>query len=405
MSTAMSLDNIKNIASADVSGKRVLVRADLNVPMADGSVSDATRIERFIPTVRDLVSRGAKVIILSHLGRPKGKREPKYSLRPVAETLASSMPGTTVVFGEDCIGPKAEAAVAQLQPGQVALLENLRFHEEEEKNEPGFVAALAKLGDIYVNDGFSVSHRAHASTEGVARLLPAYAGPSMMAEVNALKAALDRPERPVAAVIGGSKISSKIDVLVNLVKKMDYLIVGGGMANTFLYAKKIGVGKSLCEPGLVETVDAILSQAAKSGCKIVLPSDAVVATEFKAHAAAQTVPVGNVPEDAMILDAGPRSVEDFTQCLRQCKTVLWNGPIGAFETEPFGEGTFKLAREAAKLTEEGKLRSIAGGGDTVAALNAAGVMDKFTYVSTAGGAFLEWLEGRTLPGVAVLARP
>ena len=367
MSTAMSLDNLKSIASADVRGKRVLVRADLNVPMAGSEVSDATRIERFIPTVRDLASRGAKVVILSHLGRPKGKHEPKYSLRPVAAKL--------------------------------------RFHEEEEKNEPGFVAALAKLGDIYVNDGFSVSHRAHASTEGVARLLPAYAGPSMMAEVNALKAALDRPERPVAAVIGGSKISTKIDVLVNLVKKMDYLIVGGGMANTFLHAKGIGVGKSLCEPGLTETVGAILSQAAESGCRIVLPSDAVVATEFKVHAATQTVPVSNVPEDAMILDAGPRSVEEFTRCLEQCKTVLWNGPIGAFETEPFGEGTFKLAREAARLTEEGKLSTIAGGGDTVAALNAAGVTDKFTYVSTAGGAFLEWLEGRTLPGVAVLARP
>jgi phosphoglycerate kinase len=405
MSTAVSLDNLKSIAPVDVSGKRVLVRADLNVPMADGAVSDATRIERFIPTVRDLTGRGAKVVILSHLGRPKGKPVPEYSLRPVAEKLASLMPGTTVVFGEDCIGPKAEAAVAKLEPGQVAFLENLRFHGQEEKNDPEFVAALAKLGDIYVNDGFSVSHRAHASTEGVAHLLPAYAGPSMMAEVNALKAALDKPERPVAAVIGGSKISTKIDVLVNLVKKMDYLIVGGGMANTFLYAKRIGVGKSLCEPGLAETVAAILSQAAESGCKIVLPSDAVVATEFKAHAATQTVPVESVPEDAMILDVGPRSVEEYTRCLEQCKTVLWNGPIGAFETEPFGEGTFKLAREAARLTGEGKLRTIAGGGDTVAALNAAGVTDKFTYVSTAGGAFLEWLEGRTLPGVAALARP
>ena len=405
MSTAVSLDNLKSIASADVLGKRVLIRADLNVPMSGTEVSDATRIERFIPTVRDLVSRGAKVVILSHLGRPKGKPEPKYSLRPVADKLASLMPGTTVVFGEDCIGPQAEAAVAKLQPGQIAFLENLRYHEQEEKNDPEFSAALAKLGDIYVNDGFSVSHRAHASTEGVARLLPAYAGPSLMAEVNALKAALDQPERPVAAVIGGSKISTKIDVLVNLVKKMDYLIVGGGMANTFLYAQKVGVGKSLCEPGLVETVGAILSQAAESGCRIVLPTDAVVATEFKANAANQTVPVEQVPEDAMILDAGPRSVEEFTRCLEQCKTVLWNGPIGAFETEPFGEGTFKLAREAARLTEAGKLCTIAGGGDTVAALNAAHVTDKFTYVSTAGGAFLEWLEGRTLPGVAVLARP
>jgi phosphoglycerate kinase len=405
MSTAASLDNLKSIASADVLGKRVLVRADLNVPMSGDEVSDATRIERFLPTVRDLTARGAKVVILSHFGRPKGKHEPKYSLRPVASKLASMLPGTTVVFGEDCIGPAAEAAVAQLQPGQVAFLENLRFHEGEEKNDPEFARELAKLGDIYVNDGFSVSHRAHASTEAVARLLPAYAGPSMMAEVNALKAALERPERPVAAVIGGSKVSTKIDLLVHLVKKMDYLIVGGGMANTFLYAKKIGVGKSLCEPGLIETVDAILSQAAESGCRIVLPTDAVVAAEFKAHAETKVVPVGEVPEDMMILDAGPASVEDFAQRLEQCRTLLWNGPIGAFEIPPFGEGTFKLAREAARLTEAGKLRTIAGGGDTVAALNAAHVTDKFTYVSTAGGAFLEWLEGRTLPGVAVLARP
>ncbi len=405
MSTAGSLDNLKSIASADVLGKRVLIRTDLNVPMAGTEVSDATRIERLLPTLRDLTGRGAKVIVLSHFGRPKGKPEEKYSLHPVAKKLASMMEGTTVLFGEDCVGPLADVVVAQLQPGQIAVLENLRFHEGEEKNDPDFAGELAKLGDIYVNDAFSVSHRAHASTEAVARLLPAYAGPSMMAEINALKLALDRPERPVAAIIGGSKVSTKIDLLVHLVKKMDYLIVGGGMANTFLYAKKIGVGKSLCEPGLVETVDAILSQAAESGCRIVLPVDAVVAKEFKAHVETQTVPVGQVPEDSMILDVGPLSVEEFTQRLDKCRTLLWNGPIGAFEIPPFGEGTFKLAREAARLTEAGKLRSIAGGGDTVAALNAAGVTDKFTYVSTAGGAFLEWLEGRTLPGVAALARP
>lgn len=405
MSTAGPINNLKDITSADVSGKRVLIRADLNVPMSGAEVSDATRIERFVPTLRDLTARGAKVIVLSHFGRPKGKPEEKYSMRPVAKKLASMMEGTTVLFGEDCVGPLADVVVAQLQPGQIAVLENLRFHEGEEKNDPDFAGELAKLGDIYVNDGFSVSHRAHASTEAIARLLPAYAGPSMMAEINALKLALDRPERPVAAIIGGSKVSTKIDLLVHLVKKMDYLIVGGGMANTFLYAKKIGVGKSLCEPGLVETVDAILSQAAELGCRIVLPVDAVVAKEFKAHAETHTVPVSEVPEDAMILDVGPLSVEEFTQRLGNCKTLLWNGPIGAFEIPPFGEGTFKLAREAAKLTEAGKLRTIAGGGDTVAALNAAGVTDKFTYVSTAGGAFLEWLEGRTLPGVAALARP
>ncbi len=405
MSTAGSIDNLKNITSADVLGKRVLIRTDLNVPMSGTEVSDATRIERLLPTLRDLTARGAKVIILSHFGRPKGKPEEKYSLRPVAQKLASMMEGTTVLFGEDCVGPLADVVVAQLQQGQIAVLENLRFHAGEEKNDPDFAGELAKLGDIYVNDAFSVSHRAHASTEALAHLLPAYAGPSMMAEINALKLALDKPERPVAAVIGGSKISTKIDLLVHLVKKMDYLIVGGGMANTFLYAQKIGVGKSLCEPGLIETVDAILSQAAESGCRIVLPVDAVVAKEFKAHAETQTVPVGKVPGDMMILDAGPLSVEEFTQRLSNCRTLLWNGPIGAFEIPPFGEGTFKLAREAARLTEAGKLRTIAGGGDTVAALNAAGVTDKFTYVSTAGGAFLEWLEGRTLPGVAALARP
>ncbi len=404
MSTAGPIDNLKSITSVEVLGKRVLIRTDLNVPMSGTEVSDATRIERLLPTLRDLTGRGAKVIILSHFGRPKGKPEEKYSLRPVEKKLASMLEGTTVLFGEDCVGPLADLVVAQLQPGQIAVLENLRFHEGEEKNDPDFAGELAKLGDIYVNDAFSVSHRAHASTEALARLLPAYAGPSMMAEINALKLALDRPERPVAAVIGGSKVSTKIDLLVHLVKKMDYLIVGGGMANTFLYAKKIGVGKSLCEPGLTETVDAILAQAAESGCRIVLPVDAVVAKEFKAHAETQTVPVGQVPEDMMILDAGPLSVEEFTQRLGECRTLLWNGPIGAFEIPPFGEGTFKLAREAARLTEAGTLRTIAGGGDTVAALNAAGVTDKFTYVSTAGGAFLEWLEGRTLPGVAALAR-
>ncbi len=405
MSTAGPIDNLKSITSVEVLGKRVLIRTDLNVPMSGTEVSDATRIERLLPTLRDLTGRGAKVIILSHFGRPKGKPEEKYSLSPVAKKLASMLEGTTVLFGEDCVGPLADLVVAQLQPGQIAVLENLRFHEGEEKNDPDFAGELAKLGDIYVNDAFSVSHRAHASTEALARLLPAYAGPSMMAEITALKLALDRPERPVAAVIGGSKVSTKIDLLVHLVKKMDYLIVGGGMANTFLYAKKIGVGKSLCEPGLIETVDAILSQAAESGCRIVLPIDAVVAKEFKAHAETRTVPAGQVPEDMMILDAGPLSVEEFTQLLGKCRTLLWNGPIGAFEIPPFGEGTFKLAREAARLTEAGTLRSVAGGGDTVAALNAAGVTDKFTYVSTAGGAFLEWLEGRTLPGVAALARP
>ncbi len=404
MSTAELTGKLKSIAAADVHGKRVLIRADLNVPAAGGEVTDATRIERFVPTLRELTQRGAKVIVLSHFGRPKGAPEAEYSLRPVAKKLASLMEGTTVLFGEDCVGPLADVVVAQLQPGQIALLENLRFHKGEEKNDPDFAGELAKLGDIYVNDAFSVSHRAHASTEAIARLLPAYVGPSMMAEIEALKLACDLPERPVAAVIGGSKVSTKIDVLVHLVKKMDYLIVGGGMANTFLFAKGIKVGRSLCEPGLMDTVEKILSQAAESGCRIVLPVDATIAKELKANAAVETVPVGQVPDDAMILDAGPRSVEEFKQRIEKCKTLLWNGPIGAFEIPPFGEATFALAREAAKLTQAGKLRTVAGGGDTVAALNAAGVTDQFSYVSTAGGAFLEWLEGRTLPGVAALAR-
>jgi phosphoglycerate kinase len=404
MTTADLLDKLKSIASVDVHGKRVLIRSDLNVPAANGEVTDATRIERFIPTLRDLTARGAKVIVMSHFGRPKGAPDPQYSLRPVAKKLASLMEGTTVLFAEDCIGPAADAVVSQLQPGQIAMLENLRYHKGEEKNDPAFAAELAKLGDIYVNDGFSVSHRAHASTEAVAHLLPAYVGPSMMAEIEALKLALDSKDRPVAAIIGGSKISTKIDVLVHLVQKMDYLIVGGGMANTFLYAQKVGVGRSLCEPDLAGTVESILSQAAKSGCQIVLPVDAVVAAELKAGVPTQTVPIAQVPADMMILDVGPRSVAEITQRLESCKILLWNGPIGAFEIPPFGEGTFALAREAAKLTAAGKLRTVAGGGDTVAALNAAHVTDKFSYVSTAGGAFLEWLEGRTLPGVAALAR-
>ncbi len=402
MATA-DIYNYQSIAGADVSGKRVLVRADLNVPMSGGEVSDATRIERFLPTVKDLSARGAKVVILSHLGRPDGKAVPKYTLRPIANKI-SSLLGRDVIFGEDCIGPVAEATIAKLQPGDIAMLENLRYYGAEEKNDPAFTAELAKLGDIYVNDAFSVSHRAHASTEALAHLLPAYAGPSMIAEVEAFKVALDKPERPVAAIVGGSKVSTKIDMLVNLTKKMDYLIIGGGMANTFLFAQKIAVGRSLCEPGLVGKVEEILAQAAESGCQIVLPIDAVVASDLKEGVSTKVVPIHEVPEDQMILDVGPRSVADYIQRIEQCKTLLWNGPVGAFEIAPFGEGTFQLAHEAAKLTEAGKLATVAGGGDTVAALNAAGVTDKFTYVSTAGGAFLEWLEGRTLPGVAALAR-
>ncbi|MBJ7545035.1 phosphoglycerate kinase [Rhodomicrobium udaipurense] len=401
--TAVAFDSLKDIASADVAEKRVLIRTDLNVPMADGQISDATRIERLLPTFRVLASRGAKIVILSHLGRPDGKPVAKYSLKPVADKLAAML-GATVAFADDCVGPAAEAVVNALEPGQIAMLENVRFHKEEEENDPAFAAELAKLGDIYVNDAFSVSHRAHASTEAVAHLLPAYAGPSLLAEIGAFKVALDHPERPVAAIVGGSKVSTKIAVLGNLAQKMDYLFIGGGMANTFLYADGVAVGKSLCEPNAIDTVKEIRARAEAAGCKILLPVDAVVAREFKANAETEVVPVGEVPADAMILDIGPRSVAEFTGLIERCKTLLWNGPVGAFEIPPFGEGTFALAREAAALTQAGKIVTIAGGGDTVAALNAASVTDKFTYVSTAGGAFLEWLEGRTLPGVAALIR-
>ena len=401
--TAELLDSFNSIANADVAGKRVLIRADLNVPMSGGQITDATRIERLLPTFQNLLRRGAKVVILSHLGRPDGKPVAKYSLKPVAEKL-SSLLGIQVFFGEDCIGPAAKSLVDRLSSGQIGMLENLRYHEGEEKNDANFAAELAKLGDIYVNDAFSVSHRAHASTEGLARLLPAYAGPSMLAEIRALKLALDAPQRPVAAIVGGSKVSTKIDVLGHLAKKVDYLIIGGGMANTFLFAKGSAVGKSLHEPGAVSTVEDILRKAADAGCKIVLPVDAVVAGELKANVETAIVPVNEVPADKMILDVGPASVKEFAQTIANCKTLLWNGPVGAFEIPPFGEATFELAREAAKLTQTGALTTIAGGGDTVAALNAAGVTDKFSYVSTAGGAFLEWLEGRTLPGVAVLMR-
>ncbi|MFT4079526.1 phosphoglycerate kinase [Rhodomicrobium sp.] len=401
--TSAAFDSLKNIASADVAGKRVLIRTDLNVPMAEGQITDATRIERLLPTFRVLASRGAKIVILSHLGRPDGKPVAKYSLKPVADKLAAML-GAPVAFAEDCIGPAADAVVKALEPGQIAMLENVRFHKEEEENDPGFAAELAKLGDIYVNDAFSVSHRAHASTEAVAHILPAYAGPSLLAEIGAFRVALHNPNRPVSAIVGGSKVSTKIAVLGNLAEKMDYLFIGGGMANTFLYADGISVGKSLCEPNAIDIVKDIRAKAQKSHCKIVLPVDAVVAREFKANAETEVIPVGEVPADAMILDIGPRSVAEFTKLIEDSKTLLWNGPVGAFEIPPFGEGTFALAREAAKLTEEGKLVTIAGGGDTVAALNAASVTDKFTYVSTAGGAFLEWLEGRTLPGVAALIR-
>ncbi len=401
---AVTPDSYKGIDGVDVKGKRVIVRADLNVPLVDGKVLDATRIERILPTLKDLAARGAKVIVLSHLGRPDGKKDPKYTLKPVAEKLAAMLGSVKVHFVEDCIGPMAEQAVASLPDGEVALMENLRFHPGEEDNDPAFVAALAKLGDIFVNDAFSVSHRAHASVAGIAHALPAYAGPTMLAELNAFKLVLGVPKRPVAAIVGGAKVSTKIQLLTSLAGQVDMLIIGGGMANTFLHAQGFPVGKSLCEPSFADTVEEIMSRAAESGCKILLPTDGVVAKEFKPDAPHEVYAADATPADGMILDIGPKSVADFGERIRSARTLLWNGPVGAFETPPFGAGTFALAKIAAERTRSGDLVSVAGGGDTVAALNAADATDSFTYVSTAGGAFLEWLEGRELPGVTALTQ-
>ena len=404
MATIISDQSYKGIDDVDVAGKRVIVRADLNVPLAGGSVGDATRIERLLPTLNILSSRGAKVIILSHLGRPDGRRDTKYSLRPVADTLGTMMSGKSVSFVDESTGPVAHSAVAALKSGDILVLENLRFHPGEEANDPGLVAELAGLGDIFVNDAFSVSHRAHASVFGIAHALPAFAGPQMLAELEAFKLVLELPKRPVAAIVGGAKVSTKIPLLTNLAPKVDMLIIGGGMANTFLHAQGYSVGKSLCEPRFAETVEEIMSRAAETGCRIVLPTDAVVAKEFAPNAPHSVYSIGSIPEDGMILDIGPKSVADFAERIKGAKTLLWNGPVGAFETPPFGTGTFELAKIAAGRTKSGDLVSVAGGGDTVAALNSAGVTENFTYVSTAGGAFLEWLESRELPGVIALAQ-
>jgi phosphoglycerate kinase len=404
MPTIISNRTYKGIDDIDVAGKRVVVRADLNVPLAKGQVSDATRIERLIPTLKALCERGAKVIVLSHLGRPDGQKKPEYTLRPVAEKLDSLMGGQRVHFATDCIGPDVKNAIAAINPGEVLLLENLRYYPGEEADDPAFVAELASHGDIFVNDAFSVSHRAHASVFGIAHALPAFAGPQMLAELEAFKLVLELPRRPVAAIVGGAKVSTKISLLTNLAPKVDMLIIGGGMANTFLHARGLPVGKSLCEPAFADTVEEVMSRAAESGCRIILPSDAVVATRFEPNAPHSVYPVNAVPADGMILDIGPKSLEDFSERIRSAKTLLWNGPVGAFETPPFGAGTFALAKLAAELTEKGDLVTVGGGGDTVAALNTAGVTERFTYVSTAGGAFLEWLEGRELPGVVALAQ-
>jgi len=399
----MNLDKLKTTDGIDVKGKRVIVRADLNVPVRDGKVTDATRLERLLPGLNALADRGAKVIVISHFGRPKNGPEAELSLRPIAETLQRLL-GRAVAFSGNSIGEEAAVTVGKLSDGGVAVLENLRFHKGEEKNDPAFAGELAKLGDIFVGDAFSCAHRAHASTEGLTHFLPSYAGPLLMEEINALRTALEKPQRPTAAVVGGAKVSTKIPVLTNLVAKVDHLIIGGGMANTFLQAMGVAVGKSLAEPDFHGTARDIMSEAKEKGCEIVLPVDAVVATQFKEGAAHKVVTVSNVPDDAMILDVGPQSLARTSALLEHTRTLLWNGPLGAFEIAPFGDGTFALARAAAALTKAGKLVSVAGGGDTVAALNSAGVTDDFTYVSTAGGAFLEWLEGRELPGVAALTR-
>lgn len=399
----MNLDALMPITSADVAGKRVLVRADLNVPVAGGKVTDATRLTRLVAGLNDLARRGAKVVVLSHFGRPKGGPAAEFSLRPVAKTFATLL-GKPVAFGTDCIGAEAAATVGAMKPGDIAVLENLRFHKGEEKNDPEFAKALAQLGDMFVGDAFSCAHRAHASTEAITRLLPSYAGPLLMEEITALRTALEKPQRPTAAVVGGAKVSTKIPVLTNLVAKVDKLIIGGGMANTFLQAQGIAVGTSLSEPDFSATAREIIAAAKAKGCEIVLPVDAVIAKEFKAGAASHVAGLDAVPADGMILDVGPKSMRHLIEVLKGCKTLLWNGPLGAFEIAPFGEGTFALAREAAAMTTRGALVSVAGGGDTVAALNAAGVTEQFTYVSTAGGAFLEWLEGRELPGIAALTR-
>jgi phosphoglycerate kinase len=399
----MNLDKIKTTSGLDVKGKRVLVRADLNVPAKNGKVTDATRLERVAPGLKDLASRGARVIVLSHFGRPKDGPDTENSLKPVAEAL-SRLIGAPVTLAPDCIGEAAERVVAGLKDGDIAVLENTRFHKGEEKNDPAFVQALAKLGDIFVNDAFSAAHRAHASTEGLAHLLPAYAGPLMIEEISALRNALEKPKRPTAAVVGGAKVSTKIPVLTNLAAKVDKLIIGGGMANTFFLAKGIEIGKSLAEPDYAKTALEIMHAAKERSCEIVLPHDVVVAARFEAGAPSKVVTAIETPKDEMILDVGPKTIAHYTDVLSRCETLLWNGPLGAFEIAPFGEGTFALARAAAQATKAGKLVSVAGGGDTVAALNAAGVTEDFTYVSSAGGAFLEWLEGRELPGVAALLR-
>ncbi len=391
----------KTIDDMELDGKAVLTRVDVNVPVENGRVTDTTRIEKIVPTVKDIQAKGGIPVLLAHFDRPKGQRVDSMSLKVVLPALEAAL-GQKVAFADDCIGGPAKRVVADLKPGDVALLENTRFHEGEEKNDATFAASLAALGGAHINDAFSAAHRAHASTEGLARLLPAGAGRLMEAELKALDAALGNPQRPVMAVVGGAKVSTKLDLLMNLIDRVDHLVIGGGMANTFLVAQGVEVGKSLAERDMADTARAILEKASNGGCTIHLPVDIVVAREFKAGADSETLPVDQCPADAMILDAGPATVESLRAAMTTCRTLIWNGPLGAFEIEPFDRATNAAAQAAAELTREGKLTSVAGGGDTVAALNKAGVADSFTFISTAGGAFLEWMEGKELPGVAAL---
>jgi phosphoglycerate kinase len=391
----------RTLDDADLAGKRVLLRVDLNVPTENGRVTDATRIERVAPTIKEIADKGGKVILLAHFGRPQGGPDEANSLKPVAAAVAHIIK-RPVAFATDCIGKTADDAIAKMKNGDVLLLENTRFHKGEEKNDPAHVDELAKLGDVYVNDAFSAAHRAHATTHGLAHKLPAHAGRAMQKELEALEAALGSPKRPVAAIVGGAKVSTKLELLGNLVNKVDVLIIGGGMANTFLFAEGKGIGKSLCEKDLADTARSIVAAAKRAKCRILLPIDATVAAELKPHIRAHVVDIDHVPEHDMILDIGPKSIAAVEKVLGEIKTLVWNGPFGAFETSPFDKATMAIAKTAARLTKEGKLTSVAGGGDTVAALNEAKVADDLTYVSTAGGAFLEWMEGKALPGVEAL---
>jgi len=393
----------KTLDDMDLAEKIVLVRVDINVPVEAGRVTDATRIEKIVPTIKDIQKKGGRPVLLAHFGRPKGKVVPEMSLKVTLPALEAAL-GQPVGFAEDCVGVAAKKAVAAMGPGDVLLLENTRFHEGEEKNDPVFAAGLAALGNVYVNDAFSAAHRAHASTEGVAHLMPACAGRLMEAELKALNAALGDPQRPVTAVVGGAKVSTKLELLGNLVARVDHLVIGGGMANTFLVAQGVDVGKSLAEHDMADTAREILARAKETGCKILLPADVVVAREFREGAASEVVAANACPSDAMILDAGPKSVEAIGAVFEASRMLIWNGPLGAFEIAPFDAATNAAAQKAADLTQAGRLTSVAGGGDTVAALNKAGVADDFSYISTAGGAFLEWMEGKALPGVVALHR-